>query len=75
MASGKHFKYVILGGGVAAVRARAPSPALRLLPIFRLVSVLPPPTFWGFLFRRFFTRSMVLFVILPDVPAVPLVCL
>ena len=43
MASGKHFKYVILGGGVAAVRARAPSPALRLLPISRSVSVPPSP--------------------------------
>jgi hypothetical protein len=48
MASGKHFKYVILGGGVAAVRARAPPfPALRL-PVFRLVSVLPSPPFGGF---------------------------
>jgi len=80
MASGKHFKYVILGGGVAAVRARAPP--------LRYASSLSPDQFpslpprSGFLFRRFYMRSRDGFLrtrkfteILPGVPPVPLVCL
>jgi hypothetical protein len=41
----RHFKYVILGGGVAAVRARAPPLSFSLsLRAFNSIRVSPPIT-------------------------------